>query len=168
MGGLKTTPGQPDEGHVCALRGEEFRAEFQIFPAPLSDEHADVVVALYVGGDAVAPLYASSPHFASLRELEALAAYLEAHMGAIVDGTVGDGAAEFLPRELGFQLQALYGEADSPESGTFGVRVAANARRKDSRASVYVGCEGDIAFEAARRFVRRLRHVVEALRTSRG
>ncbi|MDC0667731.1 hypothetical protein [Nannocystis radixulma] len=149
-----------EQAQTCTLLGHSFRVQFNICSAGSCSEHVDVNIVIRLGAAGERLLFSSARRFVALKDLLRLADYLESHMNSVIDQTVTEESLPFVPLELAFQVQALYGEASSREEGTFSIRISANARDENMDSNVYVGCEGGIEMDSANTFVRELRQAV--------
>jgi hypothetical protein len=104
------------------------------------------------------------------RDLERLLGYLEEHLSQLTSNPDRE-AHVFVEYELGFQLQALSGDAGADGSeGSFTIRFLVNTGRAKEDANdeigsyVYVGAESTISFSQVRHFVSCMRSALAEMK----
>lgn len=154
------THAEKEQARSCTLCGHSFRVQFNFYSAESRPEHVDVSLVIRLGAAGQKLLFSPAARFVALKDLLRLADYLESHMRDVIARTADEEAPAFVPYELAFQVQALYGEASSLDEGTFSIRVWATVWDETMDSNVYVGCEGGISMSDAAAFVNELRQIV--------
>lgn len=149
-------------GSVAVLEAQAYRAVFEIEKSNHSPHYADVTIEIFIGSRG-ARLARSSPTFVMAKDLLRLIEYLAAHIDAL-QAEPSHVSQVFVPLELGFQVQALGGEVESPLEGVFDLRMMLRIPVEGEDSShVHVGCEGSVEVSKLRAFMRSLETSMEVL-----
>ncbi|WP_433932487.1 hypothetical protein AB3662_48110 [Sorangium cellulosum] len=140
------------DGVSFQMSANGYGAIFRLWRAPLSSEHVDAEIEMYLDASRRDTLVRSSRAFISVKDLRRLASYLDEHI-ALLMSKPNESSPIFVPLEMGFQIQALSGEVDSSEDGVFSMRLMINVGKSETGENVYVGCEGSIDVEHVRLFI---------------
>lgn len=145
------------------LKTEGFHFSFDVDYAQTGPQYCGMVVTFRLLPP-LPELEASSEETSiAIDDLRRLQEYFEQHMAKLLatDGNVE--ADVFVNWELGFQIQALVGEAESPTDGTFSIRCQVNAGKSENGYRTYVGGESNLTFEQARAFIRDIQTFIDEL-----
>jgi hypothetical protein len=147
----------------CILKTDGYQISFDVRNVASADEYVDVAVELILDqylGDIVVK---STPTLIALHDLSRLVKYFERHMVQLLHHP--DYQSEiFLPMELGFQIQALAGEAYTENEGGFSLCCLLNVgKSKETGHRVYVGGESVVTFKDIKIFLSSLHEILAAL-----
>ena len=141
----------------CVLQAEGFNASIslqQIKDPGYYINYAEVVVTLNLDPRLGSVTVKSGPTYIKLSELLDLADYFKQHIIQLRENPdcISD---NWVPLELGFQVQAYAGEVADENDGAFTLRIMVNLRPL-SGPSVYIGTEGNVTVESVNAFVNAL------------
>ena len=85
-------------------------------------------------------------------DLDRLVSYLEDHMGRLLADSSAPDPFPYAPLELGFQLQALSGDVETPIDGSFGLAFAVRRPSDGKLSDDYYGFEGTVDVTSVNRF----------------
>ncbi|MGH9426086.1 MAG: hypothetical protein ACRD2L_07270 [Terriglobia bacterium] len=139
--------------NICVLEAYGFKAAFCFLQMDSSEQNVETTIDFSLDEGIDLLTVRSVPTWIALKDITRLAAYLNDHVSRLLKGT-GSESFPFGTMELGFELQALEGEALSDSEGEFTLRLMINVGQVPHEGlRVYVGGQAVVSVENIRRFV---------------
>jgi hypothetical protein len=148
---------------ICILEAYGYKAAFNFSQIDSSTQVAELIVEFSLDEGFGSLRVKSVPTWIALKDIASLASYLSEHVLRLLKGA-GDESIPFVTMELGFELQALEGEAISDSEGEFTLRLMVNLgqiSREGPR--VYVGGQAVVSVENVRKFIASLDALIQSI-----